>query len=275
MKSISKLARLFLIIASVCTMKSTAFADPVERSALPPKDSFHLFLLAGQSNMAGRGDVSDEDSEINPQILALNAAGEWQHAVDPIHWDKPVAGVGLARSFAREYLKDHPGVTIGFIPAACGGSPISTWVPGAFFDQTNSHPYDDAISRTKNAVKSGTLKGILWHQGESDCHPGLAEAYEIALSELLARFRTEMDAANLPIVLGQLGQFAVNPWGEHTRQVDAATQRIAAASPLVGFVSSEGLGCKADGIHFDSAALHEFGKRYYAVFQRIPTPVQK
>jgi hypothetical protein len=225
--------------------------------------------------MAGRGEVSGADRKVNPRILALNSDGEWQHAIDPIHWDKPVAGVGLARSFAEEYLKDHPGVTVGFIPAACGGSPISTWLPGAFFDQTNSHPYDDAISRTKNAVMSGALKGILWHQGESDCHPGLAEVYETALTELLARFRTELNAKNLPIVLGQLGQFEVSPWGEHTREVDAATQRIAAASTLVGFVSSEGLDCKDDGIHFDSAALHEFGKRYYAVFRSITATVGK
>lgn len=219
--------------------------------------------------MAGRGEVTEADREVNPRILALNADGEWQHAVDPIHWDKPVAGVGLARSFAVEYLKDHPEATVGFIPAACGGSPISTWLPGAFFDQTNSHPYDDAISRTTNAAKKGTLKGILWHQGESDCHPELSEVYESALIELLARFRAELNAANLPIVLGQLGQFEVSPWGDHTREVDAATQRVATSSPLVGFVSSEGLGCKDDGIHFDSASLREFGKRYYAVFQDI------
>ena len=43
--------------------------------------------------------------------------------VDPVHWDKPSAGVGLARSFAVEYLKHHPGASVGFIPAACGGSP--------------------------------------------------------------------------------------------------------------------------------------------------------
>jgi hypothetical protein len=239
-------------------------------SAVPPApEDFHLFLLVGQSNMAGRGDITPEDQVAYPQILALNAAGEWVPAVDPIHWDKPIAGVGLARSFALDYLADHPGVTIGLIPAACGGSPIATWMPGAFFADTNSHPYDDAIARARLAMQRGTLKGILWHQGESDSHPGLAEVYHDRLAELIARMRRDLGAQDIPFVLGQLGRFAGAPWGEPTAMVDGAIRAVAEEVPNCGFVSSSGLTSKPDNLHFNTESLHEFGRRYYAEFRRL------
>ncbi|HTV25019.1 MAG TPA: sialate O-acetylesterase [Polyangiaceae bacterium] len=244
-----------------------ARADDAVR--LPPRGEFHLFLLAGQSNMAGRGEVEPSDREPIPHVLALDAAGNWVPARDPIHWDKPSAGVGLARSFAVEYLKHHPGVTVGFIPAACGGSPISTWAPGQYFDQTHSHPYDDALTRTRRALQAGILRGILWHQGESDTQPELAPSYEASLTALIARLRRELGAPRVPFVIGQLGQFAAVPWNEPTRAVDAAHRNVAAAVPLAALVSSHGLASNPDNIHFSAAALREFGRRYAVEFDAL------
>jgi hypothetical protein len=241
-------------------------ADTPE-AKLPPKARFHLFLLAGQSNMAGRGDVEPEDRTPLANVLALDAAGRWVPAVDPLHWDKPSAGTGLARSFAVEYLRAFPGVTLGFIPAACGGSPISTWQPGQYFDQTQSHPYDDALARTRNALKHGTLQGILWHQGESDRSPELSERYEVALTALVARLRRDLDSPRVPFLIGQLGQFAgAGPWDESARRVDLAQRNVAAHVPFAAFVPSDGLTSKPDNLHFDARSLREFGKRYAAVF---------
>jgi hypothetical protein len=177
------------------------------------KANFHLFLLAGQSNMAGRGDVETEDREPFPRVLMLARNGTWQPAVDPIHYDKTNAGVGPGLTFARILARRDTNITIGLIPAACGGSPISTWEPGAFFDQTASHPYDDALQRAKLAMKQGTLKAILWHQGESDCHETLAPAYKTNLLRLIRRFRKDLGDPDLPFLVGQLGQFE----GSHGR----------------------------------------------------------
>lgn len=237
--------------------------------ALPPKERFHLFLLAGQSNMAGRGDVEASDRVPIDGVLALDAQGRWVPALDPVHWDKPGAGVGLGRTFAAEYLRAHPGVTVGLIPAACGGSPISAWQPGQYFDQTNSHPYDDALARSRQALKSGTLRGILWHQGESDRSAELSERYEVALAELIARFRRELAAPGVPFVLGQLGQFAGAPWDEAARRVDQAQRNVAAKVPSTAFVPAEGLTSKPDNLHFDARSLREFGKRYAAALAEL------
>jgi hypothetical protein len=253
-----------LVLLPVVLLGSTRLARADEAIELPPRERLHLFLLAGQSNMAGRGEVEARDKAPLPEVLALDASGNWVSARDPLHWDKPSAGVGLARSFAVEYLKRHPGVTVGFIPAACGGSPISAWAPGQFFDQTHSHPYDDALARTRRALEFGTLRGILWHQGESDSTPELAPHYEGALTTLLERLRSELGAQRVPVLIGQLGQFSAVPWNDPTRTVDAAHRHVAARAPLAAFVSSDGLTSNPDKIHFNAASLREFGKRYAA-----------
>ena len=64
-----------------------------------PRD-LQLFLLIGQSNMAGRGKVEAQDREPLPRVWMLNKALAWVPAIDPVHFDKTVAGVGIARSFA-------------------------------------------------------------------------------------------------------------------------------------------------------------------------------
>ncbi|EDY84226.1 conserved domain protein [Verrucomicrobiia bacterium DG1235] len=259
-----RFVRICLTVALCGLLETVSMGDEV---VLPSQDSFHLILLAGQSNMAGRGDMEGPRVESNPQVLALDKEGRWVVAKDPLHWDKSVAGVGLGLSFAREYLKDHPGVTIGLIPAACGGSPISSWEAGAYFDQTDSHPYDDALKRVSRATQDGTLKGVLWHQGESDSHEGLSDLYEAKLEGLIKRFRVEWDREDLPVILGQLGQFEVK-WGKHIEEVNRATKRVAKRLEHVGFVSSKNLESKGDALHFSSAALQEFGKRYYGRFKR-------
>lgn len=115
--------------------------------APPAKEAFHLFLLAGQSNMAGRGKVDPQDRVPTPGVLMLDKARTWVPAVDPMHFDKPIAGVGLGRAFAARIAESNPGTTIGLIPVAAGGSPIDTWRPGGYHDQTKSRPWDDAAHR--------------------------------------------------------------------------------------------------------------------------------
>lgn len=237
---------------------------------LPPKERFHLFLLVGQSNMAGRGAVTPADKAPNARVLMLNQKGEWVPAVDPMHFDKPtMVGVGLGRTFGIAVAEANPGITIGLIPCAVGGSPIDAWQPGKFYEPTKSHPWDDAMRRAKTALQAGTLKGILWHQGESDSTPELAPKYEAKLHDLIARLRTELNAPDAPFVAGQLGQFADSPWNEARTQVDRAHRTLPAKVPRTAFVSSEGLKHKGDKVHFDADSYRELGRRYAEAYLRL------
>jgi len=234
--------------------------------APPEKEQFHLFLLVGQSNMAGRGVVEEQDRRPVARVLMLTQAGEWAPAVDPMHFDKPVAGVGLGRSFAMKVAEGRPGVTVGLIPCAVGGSPIDAWRPGAFYEPTKSHPWDDAMRRAKVALQSGILKGILWHQGESDSTDALAPGYEAKLHDLIARMRRELGAEDVPFVAGQMGRFDGAEWKEARKVVDRAHRELPKKVKGTGFVGSEGLADKGDKVHFDSASYREFGKRYAEVW---------
>ena len=254
------LSALFVLPALLLGLR-VAGAEPADGKP-PAPARMHLFLLVGQSNMAGRGDIEPSDVEPLANIVALDAAGEWVPAVDPLHWDKPSAGVGLARAFAVEYSGRHPGVRVGLIPAACGGSPIASWAPGKYYEGTRSHPYDDALARARRAMADGTLRGILWHQGESDRSPELAPAYKQALTTLIHRFRRELQAPTVPFLIGQLGQFPAAPWDESAQRIDRAQREVAASVPFAAFVPSHGLTSKPDNLHFDARSLRELGKRY-------------
>jgi len=232
----------------------------------------HLFLLAGQSNMAGRGVVEAEDRVANPRVLALDRAGQWVPAVDPIHFDKPIAGVGPGRSFGLAIAQANPGVRIGLVPAAVGGSPISSWEPGALYAETGTHPYDDAIARARLAMRDGHLEAILWHQGESDANAQAAPEYARKLSALVQRFRSDLGDPNLPVLVGQLGQFEGKPWDGPHQQVDAAHRELPSRLANVGFVSAAGLAHKGDTLHFSAAAARTLGRRYAEEYLRITRP---
>jgi hypothetical protein len=155
------------------------------------------------------------------------------------------------------------------IPCAVGGSPIDAWKPGVFYDPTKSHPWDDAIRRAKLALQSGTLKGILWHQGESDSNVTLAPQYEAKLLDLIARFRSELNAPNVPFIVGELGHFDDSPWNEYRSQVDQAHRDLPRKVPHTAYVSSEGLKHKGDKTHFDADSYREFGQRYAEQYLKL------
>jgi hypothetical protein len=217
-----------------------------------------LFLLIGQSNMAGRGVVEEQDKEIIPAVLMLNKEMAWVPAIDPLHFDKPaVAGVGLGRTFAKTLRWANPKESIGLIPAAFGGTSLDEWKPG-------DKLYADAVRRAQEAMKSGKLRGILWHQGEADA--GSEEhvnSYRERFANLVQNLREDLHAPDVPVVVGELGEFQK---GKFTRQLDEQLALIPFIVPHSAFVSSAGLTHKGDGVHFDSASAREFGRRYALAF---------
>ena len=67
MKSVRAIALVFLVL-----LISGSVTHAEDNVQLPEKKNFHLFLLVGQSNMAGRGAVSAEDRVADPRVLTLN-----------------------------------------------------------------------------------------------------------------------------------------------------------------------------------------------------------
>jgi hypothetical protein len=226
------------------------------------KDAFHLYLLAGQSNMAGRGAPAEQDKTAHRRVFALNRENQWVPAVDPLHFDKPtIVGVGPGLAFGKAMADADPNVIIGLVPCAVGGSPISVWRPDAFYPATGVHPYDDAIARCRIARQRGVFKGVLWHQGESDSNAQDGALYAERLGELIRRLRQDLEALDLLFVAGTPADAFIARTPE-SRLVIEAIEAVAKADDRVFWVSAAGLACKDDQVHFNTEAARQLGLRY-------------
>lgn len=234
-----------------------------------------LYLLIGQSNMAGRGVPEAQDTIAPERVLTLSKNLEWVPAKDPIHFDKSIAGTGLGRSFGIEMAKTDKDAVIGLIPCAVGGTPIDAWTPGAFDPTTRTHPWDDMAKRVQIARQYGEIKGILWHQGEGDCSPEKSAVYEEKLTGLIDRLRQLTGDPHTPFVCGELGRFFIvrlRKEGLKSGPADRVVEALRTVSRhdrFAAFVSSKGLTDKGDGTHFDSGSLRELGKRYARAVEKI------
>ena len=231
--------------------------------------SFHLYVLAGQSNMAGRGAVEQVDRIQHPRVWMLNQANEWVPATDPMHFDKPdVVGVGPGLAFGKAMAEQDPTAFIGLIPTAVGGSPIVTWQPGGYHDQTKTFPYDDAIKRVQVAQRQGTLHGLLWHQGEGDSKPDLVPQYEAALIQLIGRFRQAFNNPQLPVVVGTLGDFYVAKTPA-AAQINTILRSLPEHVSRVACVDASGLTDKGDQTHFDTPSARKLGLLYAEAMRKL------
>lgn len=250
-------------LALFCIILAGTFVFAAEPAPLD------LYLLVGQSNMAGRGKVTEADRQPHPRILVLNRDNTWVSQGEPIHFDKREAGVGLGFTFAKLAAGRNPDATIGLIPCAVGGTPISRWKPGADL-------YKQALTRARIALKQGRLKGILWHQGESECGSQTQSAiYSRLLAEVATGFRRDLDAPEVPFIAGELGEFLyVRSGGKspYARVVNEQINLLPTLIPNTAVVHSAGLEHKGDELHFDAQAQKEFGQRYFAALQSLQTP---
>lgn len=247
------------------TRRSVLAASLAATAQVRTHERLELFLLAGQSNMAGRGDVEPSDRQPVDGLFALSAEDKWVPAVDPVHYDKPkIAGVGLARSFGKTLLPARPAAQIGFIPAAFGGSLLDEWVPGG------KH-YVEALRRAALARASGRLRGLLWHQGESDANDEKrAKTYLERFVKVVEGFRRDLESPALPVVVGQLGAFLRTRGVEFSTPFADLVNRQLAQVPAViansAFVPSGGLAHRGDELHFNAPSLRELGRRYAHAF---------
>lgn len=219
-----------------------------------------IFLLMGQSNMAGRGLLEDVEPIRNERIRVFQD-GTWTIAEEPLHHDRPTAGVGLAMSFAGAVLDANPGADIGLVPRAVGSTPLERWMPGADL-------YEGAMAAAGEVAKDGTIKAVLWHQGEHDSKAEAdASSYSRRFTRMMTTLRERLDAPSLPVILGELGSYlSARPDFPHYRIVNAELRKIPDILPQSGLVSAEGLTDKGDSLHYDGRSLRIFGERYAAVY---------
>lgn len=151
-----------------------------------------------------------------------------------------------AYAFGRSMARKSD-AKVGLVVNARGGSAIVEWMPGTPF-------YQDLIQRAKEASTFGEIKGIIWHQGESDL--GNLDSYMNSLEILIAQVRSDLGLPELPFVAGEIA--------EDQAGRDAFNQLIRLLPNTVshsGVASSKGFKT-FDDVHFDTKSQLKLGKRY-------------
>lgn len=219
-------------------------------------------LMIGQSNMAGRGFINEVPMICNERILMLRNAG-WQMMAEPINYDRPNAGIGLAGSFAAMWCMEHEGEQIGLIPCAEGGSSLDDWA-------VDKNLFKNAVIQAGFAMQDSELIGILWHQGESDSYGGGYQTYYKKLQVIIESLRKEVNAFEVPLIIGGLGDFlGKNGFGLNCTEYELVNEQLlkfAREQENSCFVTAEGLTPNPDGIHMDAVSQRRFGVRYYEAF---------
>jgi hypothetical protein len=219
----------------------------------------HIFMLMGQSNMAGVAKSEASDKNTDQRLLVWGGcnqpAGKWNTANPPLNDCPGEKGWNLSDSvdpgiwFGKTLLDKLPqGHTIGLVGTAESGESINTFISGG----THHQMILNKIAAVKGA-KNARFEGIIFHQGESDNGQSTWPAKVVQLyNEVKAAFGVSYD---VPFILGELPQGGC--CAGHNTQVHAAADLL----PKGAWVSQEGTKV-LDEYHFDHASVVIMGKRY-------------
>ena len=170
-----------------------------------PGKEMDLYLLIGQSNMAGRGEITEElrDTLSRVFLFTNDSLDPWQPAANPLNKYSTVRKrlsiqeLGPGYTFARRMALESEDKAIGLIVNARGGTGIREWLPG-------TELYTQAVKRTLSAMDHGDLRGILWLQGESDRQR--VDTYPAELDLLISALRDDLGNEKLPVVVCELSE---------------------------------------------------------------------
>jgi hypothetical protein len=237
-----------------------------------------LVILAGQSNMSGRGDLPAEHSA-HPGIFMFGNDYRWKSArepvdaaygqVDLISEDRD-AGFGPALAFATSVLKRKPELAIGLIPCAKGSSSIKEWQR----DLSENTLYGSCLKRVRAATTMGTVAGMLFFQGETDAldperfpkwSPS-APSYREKFVTFVNDFRKDISPNTMPFVFAQLG--TNNATGDYINWEILKDQQKSTTLPCAAMITTDDLAL-ADAVHFTTESYRSIGQRYAEAFLQL------
>lgn len=256
----------FLVCSTVACSRKLAgrtgyFPKHVDYAAgRPGKEKVWVFLMAGQSNMAGRGQVEPQDTVPVQRLLTINANGQLILAKEPLHFYEPsLTGLDCGYSFGKTLLQRIPdSISILLIPTAVGGSSIGQWLGDSVY--RNVKLFTNFNEKLAIAKQFGTVKAVLWHQGESDANPEAIPLYKQLLAALVSRFRSVIGNKDLPVLFGELGSYSKDK--AHWAQINGAIHAYSQEDQHTAVIPTGDLRHKGDSIHFNSKGQRLMGQRF-------------
>lgn len=272
-----------------------------------------LWVLAGQSNMEGVGDLVDV-VQPHTMVNSFDMTDTWvvaqeplhflAYSLDRVHWrsgrnpNQPerlpaekveevirsrTKGAGLGLPFAVEMVK-LTGVPVGLIPVAHGGTSMDQWDP-AKKNQMGDSLYGSMVRRVQAA--GGKVKGVLWYQGESDASDKAAPVYYEKFKNFIAAVRHDFEAPELPFYYAQIGLHIASSGHDPWDVVQEAERKLELELSHVGMVPTIDADLD-DGIHVGTQSQKVVGHRFAKLacrdlfpeiracqsFERGPRPVR-
>jgi hypothetical protein len=195
-------------------------------------EKVRLFVLSGQSNMAGL----NPDDTFTPTVRRAFPEDE----MIIVHYAE--GGTAIRRWW--------PGWKDDLVPLAEGVNPP----PGDL--------YRTLIDRVNAGIRGKTLESValIWMQGERDAKSGLSAFYEEALRGLLKQAATDLKRPELVVVIGRLTDHRKGE--KHWDAIREIQEKVAGSSPRWGWVDSDDLNGEKNDLHCTKEGYHQLGQRF-------------
>jgi sialate O-acetylesterase len=261
-------------------------AGRIRQAVISPVYVGDLWVLAGQSNMQGVGNLEDVTPP-SSRVMALGMDGKWTRAEEPLHWlvDSPdpvhsgkpddrearsrtehrtrTKGAGLGLPFGVA-IAEATRVPIGLVVCAHGGTSMEQWSP-ARKDEGGNSLYGSMLRQVKLA--GGKVRGVLWYQGESDANQPAASKFAETFANFIGAVRDDLGQSDLPFYYVQISRFIVARDPEGWNIVREAQRLIPDRVPNTAVVAAIDLELD-DGIHVGTPGLKRLGRRLARIAER-------
>ncbi|MBO4436022.1 MAG: T9SS type A sorting domain-containing protein [Fibrobacter sp.] len=244
-----------------------------------PDPNFHIYLAFGQSNMEGQGNIESQDKTVDSRFQVLwttnetncgKKLGQWSDAVPPLA--SCSSKLGPADYFGRTMVeKTDSQIRVGIVDVAVAGCSIQLFespLSQSYMNQQASwfkqrveayggKPYERLIEMAKKAQEDGVIKGIIFHQGETDAGDN---QWPSKVKAVYDRIISDLGLGNdIPFLAGEVLRSGMSSGANNN------IAKLPQQSKNFYVISSEGFNqALSDGqnVHFTSQEYRDFGKRY-------------
>jgi hypothetical protein len=187
-----------------------------------PDPNFHIYLMVGQSNMEGAAPIEAQDRTTNPKVEVLQdencqgidvGYGQWRIASPPLIRCGSGLGLGPGDTFGKVMAENSSSeITIGLVGAAHGGQKIEYFLKNCAEHNACTPSYGSTpnglnggyawlMDLASIAQQRGVIKGIIFHQGESNTGD---PAWPSRVNQLVTDIRNDLGIGNVPFIAGEL-----------------------------------------------------------------------
>ncbi|MDO5322194.1 MAG: sialate O-acetylesterase [Bacteroidia bacterium] len=258
----------------------------VQALAQNPDPNFFIYLCFGQSNMEAGARPAEQDLGFNDPRFQFMAAvdmpsmnrtkGNWYTAVPPIC--REGNNMGPVDFFGRKMIEKLPAeYKVGVINVSVAGAKLELWDQDACADYLameaadpgrgwlvnmakayDMNPYKRIVEVAKIAQKSGVIKGMLVHQGESNPDDSLWCGRLKKIHDDLCH-DLGLNPNEIPLLAGELKQ--AEEGGVCAAFNDVVLSHLPEVMPNGYVISSLGCQSTGDQFHFSTEGMRLMGYR--------------